>query len=86
VNPVVTSHHILQVTKALREDRGIVLLCFQTSALEGVRCQRHAPAAFYPRKRPGTHCTGGWVSPTAGLNRCGKSRPHRNSIPKPSSP
>jgi hypothetical protein len=25
--------------------------------------QRHAPAAFYPRERPGTHCTGGWVDP-----------------------
>jgi hypothetical protein len=23
--------------------------------------QRHAPAVFYPQKRPGTHCTGGWV-------------------------
>jgi len=23
--------------------------------------QRHAPAAPYPRERPGTHCTGGWV-------------------------
>ena len=44
----------------------------------GVGGQRHAPAALYPRERPGTHCTGGWVGPTAGLNRCGKSRspPH----------
>jgi len=32
-----------------------------TTALEGVRVQRHAPAAFYPRERPGTHRTGGWV-------------------------
>jgi hypothetical protein len=30
---------------------------------------------FYPRERPGTHCTGGWVGPGAGLDRCGKSRP-----------
>ena len=29
---------------------------------------------FYPRKRPGTHCIGGWVGPTAGLDGCGKSR------------
>ena len=29
--------------------------------------QRHAPAAFYPRERPGTHCTGGWVGSRAGL-------------------
>jgi hypothetical protein len=50
----------LQVTKALRESRGIALLCFSTLALEGVRGQRHAPTAFYPRERPDTHCTGGW--------------------------
>jgi len=30
--------------------------------------------------RPGTHCTWGWVGPRAGLDRCGKSRPHRDSI------
>jgi hypothetical protein len=24
---------------------------------------------------PGTHCTGGWVGPRAGLDKCGKSRP-----------
>ena len=41
---------------------------------------------LYPRKRPGTHCIGGWVGPRAGLDRCGKSRPHRDSIPGPSSP
>jgi len=28
----------------------------------------------------GTHCTGGWVGPRVGLNRCGNSRPHRDSI------
>jgi len=32
-------------------------------ALEGVRCQCQAPAALYHREKPGTHCTGGWVSP-----------------------
>jgi hypothetical protein len=51
-----------------------------------VRGQRHAPAAFYPRERPGTHCTGGWVGPRAVLDRCRKSRPNRDSIPGPSSP
>ena len=47
-----------------------------TTALEGgrVRGQRHAPAALYAQERPGTHCTGGWVGPTTGLDRCGKSR------------
>ena len=40
----------------------------------------------YPLERPGTRCIGGWVGPRAGLDRCGKSRPHRDSIPGPSSP
>ena len=39
-----------------------------------------------PRERPGTHCTGGWVGLGACLDRCGKPRPHRDSIPGPSSP
>jgi hypothetical protein len=31
--------------------------------------QRHAPAVLYPGDRtPGTHCTGGWASPRAGLD------------------
>jgi hypothetical protein len=33
-----------------------------------------------------THCTGGWVGPRAGLDRCRKSLPHRDSIPGLSSP
>jgi hypothetical protein len=45
-----------------------------TSALYEVGGQRHAPAAL-PRERPGTHCIGGWVGPTAGVDGCGKSRP-----------
>ena len=59
---------------------------FLTSALEGVRGQRHASAAPYPRERPGTHCTGGWVGLRTGLDWCVKSRLHRDSIPGPSSP
>jgi hypothetical protein len=47
--------------------------------------QGHAPA-LPPGKRPGTHRLGGWVNPRAGLDGCGKSRPHRDSIPGPSSP
>jgi len=52
----------------------------------GVGGQRHVPAALPPGKRSGTHCTGGWVGPRAGLDGCGKSRHHRDSIPRPSSP
>jgi len=57
-----------------------------TTVLEGVRGQRHAPAALYSRERHGTHCTGGWVDPRESLDRCEKSRPHWDSIPGPSSP
>ena len=44
------------------------------------------PALSLPRERPGTHCRGGWVDPRGGLDRCGKSRLRRGSIPRPSSP
>jgi len=57
-----------------------------TSALEGGEGSAPRPAAPYPRERPGTHFTGGWVGLRPGLDRCGKSRPHRDSIPGPSSP
>ena len=43
--------------------------------------QQHAPAALYPRERPGTHFTGGWVGPRADRPWDGKSRPNRNLIP-----
>ena len=33
------------------------------------------PQPLYLRKRPSTHCIGGWVVPRAGLDGCGKSRP-----------
>jgi hypothetical protein len=47
--------------------------------------RRHAPAALPPEKTR-THCIGGWMGPRAGLNRCGKSRLQRDSIPGMSSP
>ena len=46
----------------------------------GVGGQRHARAALPPGKIPGTHFTGGWVKPRAGVDGCGKSRPHRDSL------
>jgi hypothetical protein len=33
------------------------------------------PRLLYGRKRPGTHCIGGWVGHRTGLDECGKSRP-----------
>ena len=35
--------------------------------------------------RSGTHCTGGWLRPSASLDGR-KTSPHRDSIPGPSSP
>jgi hypothetical protein len=57
-----------------------------TSALDGGGWSAPSPGPLYPRDRLGTHCTGGWVGPRAGLDVCEKSRPHRDSIPGPSSP
>jgi len=36
--------------------------------MTGVSGQQHAPATLYPRERPGTHFTGGWVGLRAGLD------------------
>jgi hypothetical protein len=51
----------------------------------GVGVQRHAPAALPLGERPGTHCIGGWVVHGTGLDGCGKSRLHLDSVPVPSS-
>jgi len=52
----------------------------------GVGGQRHPHGLFTPRERSGTHCMRGWMSPRACLDIYEKSRPHRDSIPRPSSP
>ena len=49
---------------AQRVGRGIALL-FLDNGTRSV--QQHAPAALYLRERSGTHFTGGWVGPRAGL-------------------
>jgi hypothetical protein len=51
-----------------------------------VNGKRHAPATLPPGKKPGTYSIGDWVGPSAILDGHGKSRPHRDSIPGPSSP
>jgi hypothetical protein len=63
--------------KAQRGSRGISSTLSLTLALDRVGGQLHAPAALPPRKRPGTHCIGGWMGPRAGLDGCEKSRSHR---------
>ena len=58
-----------------------------TSAPNGVRGQRHAPAALpFGGKKPGTNFTRGWVGPIASLDEYGECRLRRDSIPGPSSP
>jgi len=47
--------------------------------------QQHALAALYLRERPGTHFTGGWVGPRAGLDGRKISSPP-GLDPGPSSP
>jgi hypothetical protein len=56
-----------------------------TSALDGGGVD-DTPRPLYPRERPGTHCTGGWVGLRPGLDSCNKSRHHQDSIPGPSGP
>jgi hypothetical protein len=55
----------------------------------GVGDQCHAQAALHPPppapERHSIHCIGGWVGLRDGLDRFGKSRPQRDSIPRPSS-
>jgi len=57
--------------------------------------QQQALAALYPRERPGTHFTAGWVGPTAGLDGRKISSPpgfdpepssHSQSLYRPSYP
>ena len=65
---------------AQRVGRGIALLFHDRGTRRWVSGQQHALAALYPRERPGTQFTGGWVGPGP-VWTGGKSRPHRDSIP-----
>ena len=51
-----------------------------TAALEGGEWSASRPGRLYPRERPGTNCTVGWVGPMDGLGGR-KPRPYRDSIP-----
>jgi hypothetical protein len=80
------SPFLISLEGLLGESRGIAPLL---SVYLGTRwgwVVNTTPRPLCPRERPGTHCTGGWVGLGAGLDRCGKPRPHRDSIPGPSSP
>jgi hypothetical protein len=68
-----------------RGSRGIALSFRELRHEERMGWLAPRPGRMPPGKRPGTHCTGGWVGLRAGLDGCGKSRLHRDSIPGPSS-
>jgi hypothetical protein len=57
-----------------RVSRGIALLFLNLGTRRGWVVST-TPRPLYPRERPGTHCTVGWVGPRAGLDMCEKSRP-----------
>jgi len=75
-----------QATKAQRGSGVTALLFSLISALVGKCVVNATLRPFYPPGRPGTHCTGGWLVRMAGVDGCGKYRPHRDSIPGQSSP
>jgi hypothetical protein len=66
--------------------RGIALLFYDHGTRREWGVKVTPRPLSIPRERPGTHCTGGWLGTRVGLDRCGKSRPHWDSIPGPSSP
>ena len=70
---------------AQRVGRGIALLFHDRGTSVRVSGQQHAPAALYPRERPGTHFTEGWVGPRADLDGRKISSPPEFD-PGPSSP
>ena len=52
--------------------RGRALLFLWPQRWMGIGWLTPRPGRFTPGRRPGTHCTGGWVGPRAGLDGCGK--------------
>jgi hypothetical protein len=59
----------LHATKAFRGERRYSSYSFTTSALDGNKLSASRPDRALPRGRThGTHCTGGWVGPRAGLD------------------
>ena len=71
---------------AHRGSRGIPLPFHDHGARRGRGISVTPRPLFTPGKRPGIHCTGGWMDSNAGLDRFGKSRRHREKIPGPPSP
>jgi hypothetical protein len=69
----IISHYILRVHESLQGEQ-------RYRSTKGVGGQRHALSAVPQRKRPCTHCTGGWVGTRSVLIGCEKFRRQRDSI------
>ena len=69
-----------QAKKVHRGSTGIRTLSFNLGArwYDG---STPSPGHFTPETGASTHCTEGWLGPTASLEGRGKSRPDRASIP-----
>jgi len=64
------------------EKRNSPALSLTSLLFGGVGRKRYASAVLpQKKKRLGDHCTGGGMGPGAGLERCGKFRRYRGSIP-----
>jgi hypothetical protein len=66
----------LRPIEAHLDDRRYSSCSFLTSALEGGEWSASRPGPrFTPGERaPGTHCTGGWVGPRAGMDTEGREK------------
>jgi len=70
----VSKFHPKQAMKAL-SGSGFISTLSLTSALGVCGCSTPRSGCFTRGKRPGTHCTGGWVGPRAGMDEYWKSCP-----------
>jgi hypothetical protein len=66
--------HPITVQQGPRGGRSIALLILNLGTRTGWVVSV-TPRPLYPREIPGTHCTGGWVGPRAGLDVCEKLAP-----------
>jgi hypothetical protein len=57
-----------RVRRTHRVNGGIAQLFLNHGTRRGL-WSASRPGRLYPRERPGTYCTGGWVGPGAGLDR-----------------
>jgi len=53
-----------------------------TSAIGGGEWSTSHPGRFTPGRIHAAHCKEGWIGPRACLDRCVKSRPYQDSIPR----